>query len=100
MVHLQIALTKNANMKFIILLFLLFHLQTYSQQLVLPGDHPDPSVVKIGDTYWATATTSNWMPAFPLLKSNDLVNWKMVGSVFERLPVWADYYFWATEDHL
>ena len=68
-----------------------------AQQLVLPGDHPDPSVVKIGDTYWASATTSNWMPVYPLYKSEDLVNWKISGNVFNTLPAWADYYFWAPE---
>lgn len=68
-----------------------------AQKLVLPGDHPDPSVTKIGNTYWATATTSNWMPAYPLLKSTDLVHWQRSGSVFPKLPDWADYYFWAPE---
>lgn len=70
---------------------------TYAQQLVLPGDHPDPSVVKIGDTYWASATTSNWMPAYPILRSKDLVHWKQEGAIFPALPAWADYYFWAPE---
>ncbi|HEY0039144.1 MAG TPA: glycoside hydrolase family 43 protein, partial [Flavisolibacter sp.] len=68
-----------------------------AQQLVLPGDHPDPSVVKIGNTYWASATTSNWMPAYPLLKSKDLVQWETAGTIFPTLPEWADYYFWAPE---
>src|SRR4028118_1868980 len=68
-----------------------------AQQLVLPGDYPDPSVVKIGDTYWASATTSNWFPAYPLLKSKDLVNWSTNGYVFNKIPAWADYYFWAPE---
>ncbi len=68
-----------------------------AQRLVLPGDHPDPSVAKIGGRYWASATTSNWAPAFPLLVSADLVNWKLEGHVFNQLPEWADYYFWAPE---
>ena len=68
-----------------------------AQQLVLRGDYPDPSVVKIGDTYWASATTSNWAPAYPILKSKDLVNWTTVSHVFMKLPDWADYYFWAPE---
>lgn len=67
------------------------------QQLVMRGDHADPSVVKIGDTYWASATTSNWFPAYPLLKSKDLVNWKNEGFVFTKMPDWVDYYFWAPE---
>ena len=65
---------------------------------VLPGDFPDPSVVKVGDTYWASATSSNWGPAFPLLKSKNLTGWELVGHVFpDKLPAWADYYFWAPE---
>ena len=68
-----------------------------AQQLVLRGDYPDPSVIKIGNEYWASATTSNWMPAYPLLKSKDLINWKTVSHVFMKLPDWADYYFWAPE---
>lgn len=63
----------------------------------MPGDHPDPSVVKIGDTYWASATTSNWLPAFPLMKSHDLVHWQREGAVFNSPPAWADYYLWAPE---
>lgn len=68
-----------------------------AQRLVLPGDYPDPSVVKIGDTYWASATTSNWAPLFPLLASKDLVHWETKGHIFKQLPAWADYYFWAPE---
>lgn len=81
----------------VLFLFNLLVVGATAQQLVLPGDHPDPSVVKIGDTYWASATSSNWMPAYPLLKSTDLVNWKTVGHIFPALPAWADYYFWAPE---
>ena len=65
---------------------------------VLPGDYPDPSVVKIGDTYWASATTSDWGPIFPLLKSTNLRQWELVGHVFPTgRPDWADHYFWAPE---
>ena len=68
-----------------------------AQQLVLPGDYPDPSVVKIGDTYWASATTSNWFPAYPLLKSKDLIRWETTGNIFTTMPEWSDFYFWAPE---
>lgn len=78
-------------------LLLLFVAAVQAQHLVLPGDNPDPSVVKIGDTYWASATTSNWGPAFPLFRSKDLVTWKQQGAIFNELPQWADYYFWAPE---
>lgn len=72
-------------------------LTSFEQQLVLRGDYPDPSVTKIGNSYWASATTSNWLPAYPLLKSKDLIHWKPEGYVFNQAPDWADYYFWAPE---
>jgi xylan 1,4-beta-xylosidase len=79
------------------LLLVVLSVNAAAQQLVIPGDNADPSVVKIKDTYWASATTSNWMPAYPLLRSKDLVNWKTAGHVFNTVPAWADYYFWAPE---
>lgn len=86
-------------MRLLVLLTLVLTISLYShsQKLVLPGDYPDPSVVKIGDTYWASATTSNWLPAYPLLKSKDLVSWTLTGNVFTIPPDWVDYYFWAPE---
>jgi xylan 1,4-beta-xylosidase len=79
----------------IVLFFMLNH--STAQQLVMRGDHADPSVVKIGDLYWASATTSNWFPAYPLMYSSDLINWKNKGYVFTKKPDWADFYFWAPE---
>ena len=64
---------------------------------VLPGDYPDPSVIRIGKEYWATATTSHWAPIFPLLRSTDLKNWTQVGAVFQQRPDWAEINFWAPE---
>jgi beta-xylosidase len=69
---------------------------TYSNP-VLPGDFPDPSVIRVGDEYWATATTSEWAPLFPLLRSRDLVNWEHVGNVFQKRPGWSVANYWAPE---
>ena len=82
---------------FALALFVLLTHVSIAQRLVLPGDYPDPSVVKIGDRYWASATTSNWFPAYPLLHSKDLVTWTSAGNIFTKMPEWADYYFWAPE---
>src|SRR5688572_20572759 len=65
---------------------------------VLPGDYADPSVIRVGDDYWATATSSEWAPLFPLLHSKNLVDWETVGHAFpDKLPAWADAHFWAPE---
>src|SRR3712207_1548810 len=80
--------------------------ETYAQQRrtratftnpAAAGDYPDPSVIRVGRDYWATATSSEWGPEFPLLHSRDLVNWETVGAVFQRRPDWAVGSFWAPE---
>ncbi|MBI1839778.1 MAG: family 43 glycosylhydrolase [Verrucomicrobia bacterium] len=69
---------------------------------VIPGDYPDPSVIRVGKDYYATATTSEWGPEFQILRSRDLVRWKPVGVVFPHRPAWAVGNFWAPEiaEHL
>jgi beta-xylosidase len=64
---------------------------------VIPGDHPDPSIIRVGKDYWATCTSSAWGPEFPLLHSRDLVNWEQTGAVLPHRPEWATGDFWAPE---
>ncbi len=64
---------------------------------VLAGDYPDPSVIRVGKDYWATATSSEWAPQFPIMHSTDLVNWTVVGSVFDEPPAWSVANYWAPE---
>lgn len=65
---------------------------------VMPGDFADPSVVRVGNDYWATATSSEWAPLYPILHSTNLVDWEIVSHVFpKKLPEWADAHFWAPE---
>jgi xylan 1,4-beta-xylosidase len=69
---------------------------TYSNP-VEAGDFPDPSVTRVGADFYASATTSEWGPEFPILHSRDLVNWEIIGAVFQRRPDWATGSFWAPE---
>lgn len=64
---------------------------------VLPGDFADPSVIRVGKTYYATGTSSEWAPHFPLYQSTDLIHWRSVGYVFPETPAWASASFWAPE---
>lgn len=64
---------------------------------VLPGDHPDPSIIRIGKDYWATATSSQWAPLFPILHSTDMLHWKTESAVFPEPPKWSVSNYWAPE---
>src|SRR6516164_11696877 len=71
--------------------------QAFYQNPVIAGDHPDPSIIRVGKDYWATCTSSAWGPLFPLLHSRDLVNWEQTGAVLPKRPAWATGDFWAPE---
>ncbi len=64
---------------------------------VLAGDFPDPTVIKVGREYVASATSNSWAPIFPILRSRDLVHWRQTGAVFRVRPRWAVARFWAPE---
>ncbi len=64
---------------------------------VIRGDVPDPTVIRIGDTYYAAGTSSEWAPFYPMFASKDLVNWTQTGHVFEEQPSWTVNSFWAPE---
>jgi beta-xylosidase len=64
---------------------------------VQAGDYPDPSVIRVGKNFYATATSSEWGPEFPILHSRDLVNWNIVGVVFPKRPEWSVGNYWAPE---
>ena len=51
---------------------------------VVPGFHPDPSVVRVGDTYWLVHSSFEYAPGVPLYRSADLVTWEQAGHVLAR----------------
>jgi len=68
----------------------------------LPGDNPDPSIIRVGKVYYATSTTNEWAPYFTIYKSTDLKNWKLVNHVFpdgfkDMKNQWGENNFWASE---
>ncbi|RZK41901.1 MAG: beta-xylosidase [Pedobacter sp.] len=68
----------------------------------LPGDNPDPSIIRVGSIYYATSTTNEWAPCFTIYKSTDLKNWTLVNHVFPEGPKdmkaeWGESKFWASE---
>lgn len=58
---------------------------------IVPGDHPDPSVLKDGDDYYLTFSSFDAYPGLVIWHSRDLVNWEPVGpTLFRNVgSVWA-----------
>ncbi|REL38365.1 glycoside hydrolase [Rhodohalobacter sp. SW132] len=55
------------------------------QNPVIWADVPDPSVIRVDDTYYMSSTTMHMNPGVPIMKSTDLVNWKIVNYVYDIL---------------
>ena len=47
---------------------------------VLPGSHPDPSILRVGDEYVVATSTFEWYPGVRLHRSRDLARWTPVGA--------------------
>ena len=45
---------------------------------ILPGDYPDPSILRDGDDYYLTHSPFYYTPGFLIWHSKDLVNWRPV----------------------
>ncbi len=46
---------------------------------VIWQDFADIDVIRVGDTYYASASTMHYSPGAPVLRSYDLVNWEIAG---------------------
>jgi len=51
----------------------------YFHNPILAGYYPDPSVVRVADTYYLVNSTFAHWPGIPIHESKDLVHWRLIG---------------------
>ncbi|TCC93648.1 glycosyl hydrolase 43 family protein [Pedobacter frigiditerrae] len=56
-----------------------------AQNPVLYADVPDLSMIRVGKVYYMSSTTMHMNPGVPIMKSTDLVNWKIVSYAYDTL---------------
>jgi beta-xylosidase len=52
---------------------------------VVFADVPDMSMIRVGKIYYMSSTTMHMSPGLPIMKSTDLVNWKLVNYAYDTL---------------
>jgi beta-xylosidase len=52
---------------------------------IIHADYSDPDVVRVGADYYMTSSSFEDVPGLPILHSNDLVNWKLIGHALTKL---------------
>ena len=57
----------------------------YYKNPILYADYSDPDVIRVGDDFYMTASSFNFVPGLPILHSKDLVNWEIINYAARRL---------------
>jgi xylan 1,4-beta-xylosidase len=48
---------------------------------VLPGDHPDPTMLRVGDDFYHCGSSFHFTPYLPIYHSKDMVHWQVISRV-------------------
>ena len=46
---------------------------------ILSGFYPDPSICRVGNTFYMVTSSFEYFPSVPIFKSENLVNWTQIG---------------------
>lgn len=52
---------------------------------ILTGFNPDPSICAVGDDFYIATSTFEWFPGVQIHHSKDLVNWRLLTRVLDRV---------------
>lgn len=74
----------------LLLSFLQMNAQTYPK-VILPGDYPDPSIMRDGKDYYMTHSPFYYAPGFLIWHSQDLMNWEPLCRVMPQYEGSAMY---------
>lgn len=58
---------------------------------IMPGDFPDPSIVRVGKDYYMTHSAFDYVPGLTVFHSTDLVNWEPISFALTKYlgSIWA-----------
>ncbi|MDR7369946.1 glycoside hydrolase 43 family protein [Flavobacterium aquidurense] len=76
------------RIKFIFIFFVLLVHEialAQTQNPIIFADVPDMSIIRVGATYYMSSTTMHMSPGLPIMKSTDLVNWKLINYAYDTL---------------
>jgi beta-xylosidase len=58
---------------------------TRAENPILWADVPDLAMIRVGENYYMSSTTMHMSPGLPIMKSTDLVNWRIVNYAYDSL---------------
>ncbi len=57
---------------------------------IIPGFHPDPSIIRVEDDFYIVNSSFEYFPAIPIWHSKDLVHWRQIGNAIDRVEQGLD----------
>ncbi|KAE8365080.1 glycosyl hydrolase [Aspergillus caelatus] len=51
---------------------------------IIAGFYPDPSCIRVRDVFYMTNSSFQFFPGIPIHKSEDLINWELIGNAINR----------------
>lgn len=51
---------------------------------ILPGCYPDPSIVRVGSTFYLINSSFCYFPGIPIFRSKNLAQWEQIGHILDR----------------
>jgi len=86
-INYRLTLTQKI-LKILSLMVMLFSITVLGQDTftnpIITGGYPDPSICKVGDTFYLVNSSFEYFPGLPIHKSKDLINWKLIGHGLHR----------------
>ncbi len=58
---------------------------TFTNPLI-HADYPDPDIIRVGADFYMVSSSFTTVPGVPVCHSRDLVNWRIIGHAYDRLP--------------
>ena len=63
----------------------IFAQKNLAKNPVIHADVPDMAMIRVGKNYYMASTTMHLSPGLPIMKSTDLVNWKLLNYAYDTL---------------
>ena len=58
---------------------------------IIHADYSDPDAIRVGSDYYMVSSSFTHIPGLPILHSNDLINWKIIGHALKKQPPYDVY---------
>ncbi len=77
---------RNLKQKLLISIIsvLAFSAIAQTENPILPGFYPDPSICRVGNDYYLVNSSFSFFPGVPIFHSTDLSHWKQIGHILDR----------------